>query len=82
MGDRPGRDHGHRGVQRHAPLSQRGLQPANLRIGGYGLQTRTIPPGENATLSFVADQAGTFEYWCNVTGHRDAGMEGTLTVEP
>lgn len=24
---------------------------------------------------------GTYAYWCNVDGHRDAGMEGTLTVK-
>lgn len=59
-----------------------GSNQHNLHVGGYGIQTRTIPPGEEVNVTFVADEVGTFHYWCNVTGHREAGMEGTLTVEP
>lgn len=29
----------------------------------------------------VSLPAGTYEYYCSVPGHRDAGMVGTLTVE-
>lgn len=39
-----------------------------------------ISGGETSTLD--ADlEAGEYTYYCSVSGHRDGGMEGTLTVE-
>jgi uncharacterized cupredoxin-like copper-binding protein len=40
----------------------------------------TIQDGGTATLT-VDLPAGTYEYYCDVPGHRQAGMIGTLTVE-
>lgn len=36
--------------------------------------------GETETIEFVADKAGTFEYYCSVGTHRQMGMVGTLSV--
>ena len=36
--------------------------------------------GQEETVQFTADQAGTFFYYCSVSGHRQAGMEGQLIV--
>jgi plastocyanin len=36
--------------------------------------------GQTAEGGFTADRTGTFEYYCSITGHREAGMVGTLTV--
>lgn len=38
-------------------------------------------PGEEV-VEFVADQSGSFEYYCSVGQHRQMGMVGTLVVEP
>lgn len=52
--------------------------PHNLVIDGKG-ETPVIP---NGTVDFSADfTAGTFAYYCSVAGHREAGMEGELTVK-
>jgi len=39
-----------------------------------------IPPG--GTWSYTFDQAGSFSILCNVAGHAQAGMVGTVTVTP
>lgn len=38
-------------------------------------------PGGQAKLSFVASKPGTYEFFCTVAGHKEAGMVGTLTVK-
>jgi rusticyanin len=39
-----------------------------------GMQTRT--------LSFTANAAGTYQYFCPVPGHAQEGMDGTFIVQP
>ena len=52
-----------------------------IEIEGNGVEeeTETIGPGESADLT-VDLGAGDYEIYCPVDGHRDQGMEGTLTV--
>lgn len=38
-------------------------------------------PGAQGTLSFVPSKPGTYEFYCTVAGHKEAGMVGTLTVK-
>ena len=52
----------------------------DLKIDAYGVATRVLNPGEEQTLTFLADKAGSFEYYCSVGNHRAMGMVGTLTV--
>ena len=52
----------------------------DLGIDGYG-RTQIISAGSTDTIEFVADKAGTFDMWCSVAGHREAGMEGSFVVE-
>lgn len=38
--------------------------------------------GGQAVLEFTPTEAGEYEYYCTVSGHKEAGMVGTLVVGP
>jgi heme/copper-type cytochrome/quinol oxidase subunit 2 len=51
-----------------------------LALDGYNLET-TADPGKPASLSFIADQQGTFRFHCTVTcGNMHPFMTGKLEV--
>lgn len=53
----------------------------NLSIDELGVHSADITgQGSRTTVTFVADQPGTFAYYCAIPGHRQAGMEGKLVV--
>ncbi len=37
--------------------------------------------GNSVTVTFGVDKTGTFPYFCNMPGHREAGMEGKLEID-
>ncbi len=41
-----------------------------------------IPPGQEVEVSFVAGQAGTFQYICTIPGHAQLGMKGWFIIQP
>ncbi len=53
----------------------------DFRIDEFGIATSILDSGEEETVEFVADKAGTYEFYCSIPGHRAAGMVGTLVVE-
>lgn len=48
-------------------------------INELGINIQT-PAGKTTTVEFTPDQKGAFKYYCSISGHREAGMEGTLVV--
>ncbi|MDO8493628.1 MAG: cupredoxin domain-containing protein [bacterium] len=52
----------------------------DFKIDEYGVFTQKIGAGKEETIQFVADKAGSFEYYCSIGSHRQMGMKGTLTV--
>ncbi len=53
----------------------------DLVIDEYNVRTERINTGGQSSVDFIADKAGTFEYYCSVANHRERGMKGTFIVE-
>jgi plastocyanin len=51
------------------------------RIDEFNASTKVINGGQTDSVTFLADKAGSFEYYCSVGTHRQMGMKGTLIVE-
>ena len=51
----------------------------DLYIDGYNQATAASSTGTQ-TLQFVANKAGTFDFYCRVDGHKALGMLGQLVV--
>ena len=57
--------------------------PHNVEVEGGGKDfgpSTTVSGGGKATLA-IDLPAGTYQYFCAVPGHKEAGMVGTLTVK-
>jgi len=53
----------------------------NVEIEGNGVDEVSDTVSESTT-SVTADlKPGTYRYYCNIPGHAEAGMDGTLTVK-
>ena len=53
----------------------------NFIIDEFDVKTKTLKTGQSDTVTFVADKAGKFQYYCGIGNHRAMGMWGTLTVQ-
>ncbi len=53
----------------------------SIAIDGIGASAK-IRPGRTGTLDLGTLEPGTYTWYCPVSGHRDVGMVGTLTVTP
>jgi len=58
-----------------------GKIPHDLVVNGEGMKKGTplIDPGQSNSLK-VDLKAGTYDVYCSVPGHKQAGMDLTLTV--
>lgn len=63
-------------------VSNTGQVPHQLEVEGKGAEEKTavIDPGGSAKLA-VKLKPGKYEWYCPIPGHRQQGMEGTLTVQ-
>ena len=60
-------------------LPNKGVTLHNFSIDELDIDVDIEPGAEEETI--INAPAGEYEYYCNVPGHKPAGMLGTLTVE-
>ncbi|MEN9582410.1 MAG: hypothetical protein RL641_364 [Candidatus Parcubacteria bacterium] len=53
----------------------------DFKIDSFNVHTKLLTTGGTDTVEFIADKAGSFEYYCTVGSHRAMGMKGTLIVK-
>jgi uncharacterized cupredoxin-like copper-binding protein len=52
----------------------------NFTIDALGVQV-VVPPGGSGEVTLVDPAPGTYQFHCSISGHKEAGMVGTITVE-
>ncbi|MEF9475848.1 MAG: cupredoxin domain-containing protein [Candidatus Mariimomonas ferrooxydans] len=52
----------------------------NFVIDELNIETNILQSGQSEIVEFLASETGVFSFYCSVEGHREAGMEGVLTV--
>ena len=58
-----------------------GAAPHNFVIAELGVGTNTIGGGKTDTVEFTAPSSGKLTFYCSVSGHRQRGMEGEISVQ-
>ncbi|MDP3956926.1 MAG: cupredoxin domain-containing protein [bacterium] len=52
----------------------------DFNIDEYGIK-KVTPLNQEVVIEFTADKTGEFEYYCSMSGHRQAGQFGKLIVK-
>jgi len=60
-------------------LKNAGSIEHDLTVGDAGFKL-VVPGGNSREKVLKIDKPGTYEFHCSVSGHKEAGMKGTLTV--
>jgi len=59
-------------------VTNEGVAAHNFTVDALGIVI-DLEPGESKPATLNA-ASGTYDFYCSVPGHRDLGMQGTLTV--
>ncbi len=59
----------------------KGTLKHNIKQADLNIDT-AVEAGQKATFEFTATKAGTYDFICDVPGHKEAGMVGKIIVQP
>lgn len=62
-------------------LDNQDLYAHSFDTNDFDIHT-AMPANSRVTASFTATRPGTFDFYCGVPGHTQAGMVGKIIVEP
>jgi nitrosocyanin len=63
-------------------LQNKGVLDHSFVIDELGVKLEAVKAGTTQPVTFTPTTAGTYTYYCDLPGHKAAGMTGTLTVAP
>lgn len=66
----------------HIVLNNKGVLEHSIVIDQFAVKLEHIQGGATGDVTFTPTQAGTFVFYCDTPGHKEAGMTGTLTINP
>lgn len=69
------------GSQVQIKLMNKGNLSHNLHIKGKGGKTETLQTGKSDSIVVTAPESGELAFFCNVPGHKQAGMKGEIAVK-
>jgi plastocyanin len=61
-------------------VTNNGTQIHNLSVRGTDVRTADLPSGDSETLDLSGLAAGSYEVYCTITGHENAGMVAPLQI--
>ena len=61
-------------------MTNGGTVEHNLAVDGTDLKTDDLAVGESDSLDLSSLEAGTYTVFCDISGHKEAGMVGDLVV--
>ena len=64
----------------HLRIVNDGVVAHSFVVPELGKGTPDVAPGEEMTLDLSTQPAGTYTVICDIPGHREAGMETTITL--
>jgi len=63
-------------------LDNTGALEHSFLVDELSVDSGVVAGGSKKVVSFTPSAAGTYTFYCNISGHKEGGMTGTLTVSP